>query len=197
MLETMAERLARLGFAFPDLASTRSLRVASACGRLEALVVRSNDVPTYVGYGAADLGVVGKDVLEEQDDGEPRLYELLDLGFGACRLIVATPGGARPEGPVWRVATKYPNVAERHFQSQGRPVEIIKLYGSVELAPLTGLADAIVDLVETGSTLAANGLSVIETILGSTARLIANRVSFKVRDGEIGELVAKLEGQLS
>jgi ATP phosphoribosyltransferase len=161
------------------------------------LVVRAQDVATYVEHGAADLGVVGKDVLLEQ---QPEVYEPLDLGFGYCRLVVAKPrsgvGAAEPSG--WsnqRVATKYPRLTEAHFRRKGVQVEIVKLYGSIELAPLVGLADQIVDLVSTGETLRQNGLAEVETILESTSRLIVNRASMKTRTGRIGELVRALRTQ--
>jgi ATP phosphoribosyltransferase len=155
------------------------------------LVVRSQDVATYVEHGAADLGVVGKDVLLEQ---EPEVYEPLDLGFGYCRLVVAEPGESPGRGKAqgWsriRVATKYPRLAEGHFRRVGIQVEIIKLYGSIELAPLVGLSEQIVDLVSSGETLRQNGLVEVETILDSTCRLIANRASMKTRTEPIAALV--------
>jgi len=155
------------------------------------LVVRSQDVVTYVEHGAADLGVVGKDVLLEQ---EPEVYEPLDLGFGYCRLVVAEPGEARRRGGTggWsrlRVATKYPRLAEAHFRTKGLQVEVIKLYGSIELAPLVGLSEQIVDLVSSGETLRQNGLVEVETILESTCRLIVNRASMKTRTEPIAGLI--------
>ncbi len=192
----MLSILARLGYEFPGIEATKALSVLSADGRLEALAVRSADVPTYVAYGAADLGVVGKDVLWEFNDFDASLYELLDLGFGRCRLVAASPGGVIPSYPVWRVATKYPLSAERAFQKRGRPVEIVKLYGSVELAPQAGIADIVVDLVETGSTLAANGLKVIEEIDSSSARLIANRVAYKINAEPLRTLTDRIEAAL-
>jgi len=159
------------------------------------LVVRSQDVATYVEHGAADLGVVGKDVLLEQ---EPEVYEPLDLGFGYCRLVVAEPGQARERGGAvgWsrvRVATKYPRLAEAHFRRKGVQVEVIKLYGSIELAPLVGLSDQIVDLVSSGETLRQNGLVEVETILESTCRLIVNRASMKTRTEPVAALVRELK----
>lgn len=193
----MLALLARLGHTFPGIESTKALSVKSADGALEALAVRSADVPTYVAYGAADLGAVGKDVLWEFDDYDAALYELLDLGFGKCRLVAASPGGVIPTDPVWRVATKYPRTAERAFQKRGRPVEIVKLYGSVELAPQAGIADIIVDLVETGSTLAANGLKIIEEIDRSSVRLIANRVSYKIGAESVRGMARRIEAALA
>lgn len=161
------------------------------------LVVRSQDVATYVEHGAADLGVVGKDVLLEQ---EPEVYEPLDLGFGYCRLVVAEPAGAGARGGgAWsrvRVATKYPRLAEVHFRAKGIQVEIIKLYGSIELAPLVGLSEQIVDLVSTGETLRQNGLTEVETILESTCRLVVNRASMKTRTGPISDLIRAFRGRL-
>ena len=161
------------------------------------LVVRSQDVITYVEHGAADIGIVGKDVLLE---AAPDLYEPLDLGLGYCRLAVAGPVGATDvvplDGAHIRIATKYPRLAEAHFRKKGMQVEIIKLYGSIELAPLTGLTDFIVDLVSTGETLRQNGMCEMETILESTSRLIVNRASMKTRSAAVIELVEKLKGVL-
>jgi ATP phosphoribosyltransferase len=154
-------------------------------------------VPTYVEAGAADVGITGKDVLLEQADRV--FYELSDLGYGGCRMVLAGPAGddrlsaqARRLGAL-RIATKYPRIAERYFEDTGRAAEVIEVKGSVELAPVSGLADAIVDLVDTGRTLADNGLVVREVIAPSTARLIANRVAHKLRAREIDDLAARLE----
>ncbi len=157
------------------------------------VTMRPSDVPTYVEAGAADVGITGKDVLLESPDRQ--LFELLDLGFGECRMVVAGADGedrgaeALDRLGVVRVATKYPRIAAEHFSGSGRQAEIVKVAGSVELAPLTGLADAIVDLTATGSTLRENGLVVREEIFTATARLIANRVSLRVRSAEVDELV--------
>ena len=166
-------------------------------GALERIVtMRPSDVPTYVEHGAADLGVTGKDVLLEAPDRE--VYELVDLGYGGCRMVVAARAGddALDESlrrlGVARVATKYPGIATRHFAATGRQAEIIEVKGSVELAPLTGLVDAIVDLTATGATLAENGLEVREEIAGSTARLIANPVAHKLKAAAIDALVARV-----
>lgn len=173
----------------------RRLLVPSA--DVEFILARPSDVPTHVAHGAADIGIVGKDVLLETDAD---VLELVDLGYGRCRFVVAAPAGSvdrsldeyRHLGSL-EIATKYPRVAERHFQGRGIQVEIIKLSGSVELAPQVGLADWIVDLVSTGRTLKENGLAVVEEIAVCTARLIANRVSY-ARDRErIAALAAKLE----
>ena len=160
------------------------------------VTMRPSDVPTYVEAGAADVGITGKDVLLEQSDRP--VYELLDLGFGRCRMVLAGRKGSdslseseRSLGTM-RIATKYPRIAERYFESQGRQVELIEVKGSVELAPLVGLGDGIVDLVATGRTLEENELEVREEIVECTARFVANRVAHKLRADEIDELTAKL-----
>jgi ATP phosphoribosyltransferase len=161
------------------------------------LIVRPSDVPAYVEYGAADLGVVGKDVLLEQS---PDVYEPVDLNLGVCRLVVARPKGpqlVQRMSSKLRVATKYPTITERFFNQQGLPVELIKLYGSIELAPLVGLADRIVDLVETGNTLKANNLVEDEVIAWSSARLIVNRASLKMKHAVITELIARVKKIIS
>ena len=160
------------------------------------VTMRPSDVPTYVEAGAADLGITGKDVLLEQRDRI--VYEVLDLRYGACRMVLAGRAGdtalAEDERRLggMRIATKYPRIAERHFEETGHRAEVIEVKGSVELAPLSGLADGIVDLVATGRTLAENGLEVREEIATSTARLIANRVSHKLRAEEVDDLVERL-----
>lgn len=158
------------------------------------ITTRPSDVPTYVEAGSADIGIVGKDVLRER---RPDVYELVDLGFGACRMIYATVDGEDPtagaitqRGAV-RIATKYVESAARHFTMTGRPFDIVKVNGSVELAPLVGLCDGIVDLVATGRTLRENGLVEREHIFGSSARLIANRVSQKLHANAIDSLVTR------
>jgi ATP phosphoribosyltransferase len=165
-------------------------------GDLTLVTLRPSDIPTYVEAGAADLGITGKDVLLEQRDRI--VYEVLDLRYGACRMVLAGRTGdtaldedERRLGGM-RIATKYPRITERHFEETGRRAEVIEVKGSVELAPLSGLADGIVDLVATGRTLAENGLEVREEIVTSTARLIANRVSHKLRAAEVDELVERL-----
>lgn len=160
------------------------------------VTMRPSDVPTYVEAGAADVGVTGKDVLLEQSDRP--VYELLDLGYGRCRMVLAGRAGsdrlsesARSLGTM-RIATKYPRIAERYFESTGRQVELIEVKGSVELAPLVGLGDGIVDLVATGRTLEENELEVREEIVECTARFVANRVAHKLRAAEIDELTERL-----
>jgi ATP phosphoribosyltransferase len=160
------------------------------------VTMRPSDVPTYVEAGAADVGITGKDVLLEQHDRV--VYELLDLGFGRCRMVLAGRKGDQSLGEsqrrlgMMRIATKYPRTAERHFERTGRQVEVIEVKGSVELAPLIGLADGIVDLVATGRTLEENDLEVREEILECTARFVANRVAHKLRAREVDGLTAKL-----
>jgi len=153
-------------------------------------------VPTYVEAGAADVGITGKDVLLEQSDRP--VYELLDLGFGRCRMVLAGHAGSdrlneseRSLGTM-RIATKYPRIAHRYFERTGRQVEIVEVKGSVELAPLTGMVDGIVDLTATGTTLRENGLVVREEIMHSTARLIANPVSYRVKAAEIDAVLERL-----
>jgi ATP phosphoribosyltransferase len=160
------------------------------------VTMRPSDVPTYVEAGAADVGITGKDVLLEQSDR--MVYELLDLGFGRCRMVLAGRKGDERLGEaerrlgMMRIATKYPRVAERHFESTGRQVEVIEVKGSIELAPLIGLADGIIDLVATGRTLKENDLEVREEIVECTARFVANRVAHKLRATEVDALTAKL-----
>jgi ATP phosphoribosyltransferase len=193
LIEPTIELFARAGYSAVQLA-TDSRRLVFPCPEIGMtfLIVRPTDVPTYVEYGAADVGIVGKDVLLEQDSD---VYEPLDLGFGACRIAVAALQGEESRDRLSskiRVATKYPKITERYFNQRGVPVEIIKLYGSIELAPIVGLADRIVDLVETGSTLKAHDLVEVECIARSTARLIVNRASLKLKHKAVAELVKKL-----
>ena len=163
---------------------------------LTLVTMRPSDVPTYVEAGAADLGITGKDVLDEQRDRA--VYELLELGFGRCRMVLACRRGDRRPGEserrlgAMRIATKYPRTAERYFERSGRQVELIEVKGSVELAPLTGLAEGIVDLVDSGRTLAENDLEIREEIASCSARLIANRVAHKLRAAEIDALTERL-----
>jgi ATP phosphoribosyltransferase len=160
------------------------------------VTMRPSDVPTYVEAGAADLGITGKDVLLEQHGRA--VYELLDLKYGACRMVLAARreddslGEAERRLGAMRIATKYPRATERYFQESGRRAEVIEVKGSVELAPLVGLADGIVDLVDTGRTLAENELEVREEITTCTARLVANRVAHKLRAAEVDELADRM-----
>ena len=157
---------------------------------VKLVVVRASDVPTYVEYGGADLGVTGKDVLMEH--GGEGVYEPLDLKIARCRLMVAARPGAVDQLRRLRIATKYVNSARRYYAAKGEQVEIIKLYGSMELAPLVGLADAIVDLVDTGNTLRANGLAPLEHIADISARLIVNKASMKMKSTRIKSLISQI-----
>jgi ATP phosphoribosyltransferase len=169
------------------------------------ITMRPSDVPTYVEAGAADLGVTGKDVLLEQaaqhpGDGGREVYELLDLGYGRCTMVLASKDGPDPALEslrrlgVMRVATKYPRIAARHLEETGRQAEIVEVKGSVELAPLTGMVEAIVDLTATGTTLRENNLVIREEMMVCTARLIANPVSHKLKAGPIDDLLQQLRG---
>jgi len=190
-----------------DVLDATGIDTAAVRGESRALIfpgaeitlvtMRPSDVPTYVEAGAADVGITGKDVLLEQADR--LVYELLDLGYGRCRMVLAGRKGDERLGEaqrrlgMMRIATKYPRIAERHFEATGRQVEAIEVKGSVELAPLTGLADGIVDLVATGRTLEENDLEVREEIVECTARFVANRVAHKLRAEEIDALTARLK----
>jgi ATP phosphoribosyltransferase len=189
------DRLDAIGVDTSELRSDSRSLVFEASGMV-LVTMRPSDVPTYVEAGAADVGITGKDVLMEQSDRD--FYEVLDLGYGGCRMVLAAPTGddhiadhERRLGAV-RIATKYPRLAARFFEDTGRRAEVIEVKGSVELAPISGLADAIVDLVDTGRTLRENGLEVREEIATSTARLIANRVAHKLRAAEIDDLAGRL-----
>lgn len=178
----------------PLRADSRSLLFPGE--QMTLVTMRPSDVPTYVEAGAVDLGITGKDVLMEQH--ERVVYELLDLGYGHCRMVVATRAGdhfaeelERRLGAV-RIATKYPRVAARYFEDSGRQAEVIEVKGSVELAPISGLAEGIVDLTATGRTLRDNDLEVREVIADCTARLVANRVAHKLRQDEIDDIVRRI-----
>ena len=175
-----------------DPESSRKLILQTNRRDVRLIVVRATDVPTYVQYGAADLGVAGKDVLDEH--GGQGLYQPLDLKIARCRMVVAVPSGfdyrrAVRQGARLKVATKYVQTAREHFAAKGVHVDLIKLYGSMELAPLTGLADAIVDLVSTGKTLQANHLKAVEEIRPLSARLIVNQAALKLKRAEIQPLL--------
>ncbi len=194
LLEPALDLFKRVGLAPKDIsADSRRLVFEHQASGTTIMIVRPSDVPTYVEYGAVDVGVVGADVLMEQATD---VYAPLDLGFGACRLAVAAPESAVERngrhGIRLRVATKYPNMTERFFTQKGIPIEIIKLYGSVELAPLVGLADRIVDLVSSGKTLRAHNLVVTDVIAESTARLIVNRASLKLKHKRVNGLIEAL-----
>jgi ATP phosphoribosyltransferase len=180
----------------PAELASRKLIVPTDDPALRLIIVRASDVPTYVQYGAADLGVAGKDVLLEH--GGEGLYQPIDLGIGRCRMCVAVRRGfdyaaAVRRGSRLRVATKYVGVAREHFAAKGVHVDPIKLYGSMELAPLVGLADAIVDVVSTGSTLKANDLVEVEEIMQISSRLVVNQASLKTRLRELAPLLRALE----
>ena len=186
----LGARLARAGFdpATFDESDRRLQRDAEVRGhRVRFVMLKPDDVPTYVEHGAADAGVVGRDVLLERASD---LYVPLDLGLGRCRMVVAAPAEPPPPRPghIARVATKYPRIATAHFASRGAEVEVIYVQGSVETAPLVGLSDMIVDIVETGETLRQNGLVVQDTVCEVSAVLVANRVGMKLRRAEITAL---------
>lgn len=172
----------------PD--ASRRLILQTSRADVKLVILRATDVPTYVQYGAADVGVAGKDVLMEH--GGEGLYEPLDLAIARCRLMVAGRAGATEDGGRLRVATKYPMTTRRHFAARGRQVEVIKLYGSMELAPLVGLSDRIVDVVDTGGTLRANGLVPLETIAEISSRLIVNKAAMKMKHAPIRALIDAL-----
>lgn len=174
---------------------SRKLVIENEAAGVRYFLVKPSDVAIYVEKGAADVGVVGKDVLLESG---PDVYDLLDLGLGKCRVAVAGPREyVEDTGSVLRVATKYVNIAHKYYASQSRDIEIIKLGGSIELAPILGLSDVIVDIVETGSTLRENNLVVFREIMDVSARYIANKSSYKFKNSEIDEMVAKLKGVIT
>ena len=178
---------------------SRKLIFTDDARSLRLLLLKPADIPAYVTYGAADLGIVGKDILAEQ---APDVYEPLDLGFGFCRLVVAEPRELweRDDPAKWswvRVATKYPRTTEAYFSERGIQVEMVRLDGSIELAPLVGLADRIVDLVQSGETLRANGLVEVAEIARSTARLIVNRASMKTEHAAVGKLIQDMRAQVA
>ncbi|MBA2547028.1 MAG: ATP phosphoribosyltransferase [Burkholderiaceae bacterium] len=193
--------LAAAGIApLEEAESSRKLIIGTTDPGLRIVVVRASDVPTYVQYGAAELGVAGKDVLLEHGAqwGDRGLYQPVDLGVARCRLCVAVPIGfdyanAVRRGARLRVATKYVQTAREHFAAKGVHVDLIKLYGSMELAPLAGLADAIVDLVSSGATLKANNLIDVEEVAKISARLIVNQSALKVRREELMPFIARIE----
>jgi ATP phosphoribosyltransferase len=208
-LEPSLNLLARSGIRFPeDPASSRKLIFNSEDGWFRAVLVKPADVPTYVEYGAADIGIAGRDVIMES---RADLLQPLNLNFGHCKIAVAGPkkavGGHHnsevqelgcappvlPDHPTIRVATKYPRITLDYYNARGIPVEIIPLSGSIELAPLIGLADRIVDLVETGRTLKDNGLEILEVIAESSARLLINRAGYQTKRGEVLGFIQAVE----
>lgn len=173
-----------------DFNNSRKLIIKSVSNDIQFLLVKPADVAIYVERGAADVGIVGKDILEET---QPQVYELLDLNLGKCSMCVAAPSGYI-DSPVQslRVATKFPRIAKEHYNAQGRDIDVIKLNGSIELAPILGLSDVIVDIVESGKTLRQNHLKVVETFMSISARLIANKSSFKFKEQAIQYITQKL-----
>lgn len=196
LFDLSASMLAKLGYTAEGLSeNSRKLVITNETEKIRFIITKTADLPTYVEYGAADIGIIGKDVLLEENKD---VYELLDLKFGFCRMMVAVPQALKQEKlsdyAHMRVATKYPRVAESFFHSIGIQMEIIKLNGSIELAPMVGLAEIIVDLVETGRTLKENNLVEVAQIHPATARFIANRVSFKMKFERINKMVEGLKG---
>jgi len=173
-----------------DPETSRKLILDTNRDDVKLVIIRATDVPTYVQYGAADLGVAGKDVLMEH--GGEDLYEPLDLKIARCKMMVAGPKGKTiPEGRL-RIATKYVNTARRYFAEQGKQVEVIKLYGSMELGPLVGLSDFIVDLVDTGNTLKANGLEPLEHMADISSRLVVNKASMKMKHAKVKAFIDQI-----
>lgn len=196
ILEEAAEIFARAGYDLaPVLGDSR--RLVHECGPLRVLVLRSSDVPTYVAHGAADLGVAGSDVLDEEGRD---LYEPIDLGIGRCRMIVAeradAPVDERSQMHV-RYATKYPRTTREYLRRKGRTAEVIKLSGAIELGPLTGLCDRIVDITQTGETLRQNGLVLVDTVGEVSSRLVVNRAAMKLAAAPLGTLIERLEAALA
>lgn len=177
---------------------TRKLLFVNEEQHVKFFLAKASDIPTYVEYGAADVGVVGKDTILEEGRN---LYEVLDLNLGTCRMCVCGPASAREllkKNEIIRVATKYPKIAKDYFQNQkNQTVEIVKLNGSVELAPIVGLSEVIVDIVETGTTLRENGLEVLEEICGLSARIVVNQVSLKMEHTRIRQLLQDLNGLIA
>lgn len=189
-----ADLLAKIGYSAECLSDkSRKLVITNEAKKIKFIVSKTADVPTYVEYGAADIGVIGKDVLLESGKD---VYELLDLGFGRCHLMMAVPKAAKraklTDYNHTRVATKFPHIAEAFFNKHGMQMEYIKLNGSIELGPIVGLSESIVDIVETGTTLRENDLEEIVAIQDATARLIVNRVSFKMKFERINTMVTEL-----
>jgi ATP phosphoribosyltransferase len=173
-----------------DISKSRKLVFETTLDNLQLIVIRGTDVPTYVRLGAADMGVVGKDILLEH--GSEGLYEPLDLGIARCRLMTAGPVGWNKGGPRIRVATKFVNIAREYFARQGMNAEVIKLYGAMELAPAMNLADLIVDIVDTGNTLRANGMEPLEEIAEVSSRLIVNKAAMRANHESIEKVIADL-----
>lgn len=195
IFEEALELLRKAGYALPpEFAESRKLMIDIPEEDMRFILAKPMDVVTYVEHGVADLGIAGKDVLLEE---ERDVYELLDLHISQCRLAVAGLPNSRLNDIAPRVATKYPNIASSYFREQGEQVEIIPLNGSIELAPLIGLADRIVDIVSTGRTLKENGLVEFEKIADVTSRLIVNPVSYRMKDEQIDEMVERLSAVIA
>ena len=197
ILEESLPLLESVGIALTDRSQlARQLILNTTDPGVNLIVIRATDVPTFVEYGAAQIGIAGRDVLiEHAGDG---LYELLDLDIARCRMMVAAKAGRElpPPGETLRVATKYTRSAVEHFTALGHQVDVVKLYGSMELAPLVGLADFIVDLVDTGNTLRANGLVALQEIYPVTSRLVVNRAAMKMDHDRIMDIVGRLQAGL-
>ncbi len=192
ILEEAVDLLSRTGIVpKDDPLKSRKLVIATSRPDIKFVIIRAADVPTYVEYGAADLGITGKDVLLEHDGND--LYEPLDLGIARCRLMLAGRQDRCESTDRPRIATKYPNTTRRFFAAKGVQVEVIKLYGSMELAPLSGLADKIVDLVDTGNTLKANGLIAEEKLCDISSRLVVNKAAMKIKNKQIQDLIRNIE----
>jgi len=194
LAETTMDKLGEMGITFPEYSKkSRKLIFTSANDEVKLVFVKATDVGIYVERGACDLGVIGKDTLME---AESKVYEMVDLGFGRCNFSVAAPKGYKQDpSKKMIVATKYPTVAKKYFEKKGVPIEIIKINGSVELAPLLGLSDVIVDIVETGTTLKENGLVVTEVMYDISARLIVNKASLKTKKDEIMSVIKALSNE--
>ena len=192
--ESVYKSLAKIGYECPELLSdSRKLVFENEEKGVRYILVKPSDVAVYVEHGAADIGIVGYDVISEN---EPDVYELFDLDIGKCNIAVAAPKGFRDDNrETLRVATKYPNVAKKYYSSINREIEIIELHGSIELAPIIGLSDVIVDIVETGTTLRENGLEVFTIIEASSARLIANKSSYQFKRDSIEKMIFGLENK--
>ena len=188
LLRAVKELLREAELPLPEGSADRRLRLAG--NGVEVLFAKDRDVPIYVEHGVADFGVVGRDILEERP---AHIYEPLDLGVGRCRMVLARAAERPLPEPPLRIATKFPSVTARYFGARGTPVELIRLSGAIELAPTMDLADAIVDLVETGATLRDNGLVEEETLFESTARVVLNRASFRLRGSPLQALLRRLE----
>lgn len=195
ILEQTLPLLAKSGLSIaPEELKSRKLILDTNLDEVKVIIIRATDVPVFVQHGAADMGIAGKDVLLEH--GADGLFELLDLGIAKCRLMVAAESAQKLNKSTLKIATKYVNSAKQYFESQGQPCEIIKLYGAMELAPVVGLADGIVDLVDTGNTLKANGLQALNHIEDISSRLVVNSASFKTKNTQIKTWINSIETNL-